>query len=87
MLETVRAYASLELAAAGERDDAFEGLVRYAIAEASLAAEGLLGPAQLEWLDRVREDLESYRAALTWLIERGRSREASDIAWGLRYSG
>ena len=85
MLETVRAYAALELAAAGERDDAFEGLVRYAIAEAALAAEGLLGPAQLDWLDRVREDLESYRAALTWLIERGRSREASDIAWGLKY--
>ena len=32
MLETVRAYAALELAAAGERDDAMEGLVRYCIA-------------------------------------------------------
>ena len=85
MLETVRAYATLELTAAGERDDALEGLVRYATAEASLAAEGLRGPQQIEWLDRVREDLESYRGALTWLIERGRSAEASDIAWGLKY--
>jgi tetratricopeptide (TPR) repeat protein len=34
-------------------------------------------------LDRVREDLESYRAVLTWLIERGRAIEASDIASGL----
>jgi predicted ATPase/DNA-binding XRE family transcriptional regulator len=85
MLETVRAYAALELTAAGERDDAMEGLVRYCTGEAALAAEGLIGPAQVEWLDRVREDLESYRGALTWLIERGRSTEASDIACGLKF--
>ena len=83
MLETVRAYAALELAAAGERDHAMEGLVRYCTGQAALAAEGLFGPAQIEWLDRVREDLESYRAALTWLIERGRAIEAPEIAAGL----
>ena len=85
MLETVRAYAALELTAAGERDDALEGLARYCTGEASLAAEGLVGPAQVEWLDRVRDDLESYRGALAWLIERGRPAEASDIAWGLMF--
>jgi tetratricopeptide (TPR) repeat protein len=83
MLETVRAYAALELTAAGERDDALEGLVRYSIAEASLAAEGLAGLAQVEWLDRVREDLESHRGALAWLIDRDRPAEACDIAWSL----
>jgi predicted ATPase/DNA-binding XRE family transcriptional regulator len=85
MLETVRAYAALELAAAGERDDALEGLARYCIAEASSASEGLVGPAQAEWLVRVRDDLENYRGALTWLIERRRPAEASDIAWGLMF--
>jgi len=85
MLETVRAYATLELAAASERDDAMEGLVRDCRNEASLAAEGLIGAAQVEWLDRVREDLESYRGALTWLIECGRADEASDIAWALMF--
>ncbi len=83
MLETVRAYAALELTAAGERDDALEGLVRYATTEASLAAEGLRGLAQAEWLDRARQDLESYRSALTWLIDHNRRDEASDIAWSL----
>ena len=34
MLETVRAYAALELTAAGERDDALEGLARYCTGEA-----------------------------------------------------
>ena len=65
MLETVRAYAAHELAASGERDDALEGLVRYCMDEASLAADGLADSTQIEWLDRVREDLESYRAALS----------------------
>jgi hypothetical protein len=85
MLETVRAYAALELVAAGERNDALEGLARYCIDEAALAKKGLVGPAQGEWLNRVRDDLESYRGALAWLIARGRAAEASDIAWGLKY--
>ena len=41
MLETVRAYAASELAAAGERDDAMDGLARYCAREASLAEAGL----------------------------------------------
>jgi predicted ATPase/DNA-binding XRE family transcriptional regulator len=85
MLETVRAYAAIELVAAGERDDALEGLARYCVREASLAAERLVGPAQAAWLDRVRDDLENYRAALAWLIERGRPAEACNIAYGLMF--
>jgi hypothetical protein len=85
MLETVRAYAALELTQAGERDDALEGLARYCTGEAALAAEGLFGPAQADWLDRVRDDLESYRGALAWLLERDRPIEAANIAWGLMY--
>ncbi len=84
MLETVGAYAALELAAEGERDDALEGLARYCVNEASLARDALVGSAQVEWLDRVRDDLENYRSALTWLIGRGRSADASGIAWGLK---
>ena len=85
MLETIRAYAALELTASGHRDDALEGLARYWTGEASLAAENLIGPAQAQWLDRVRDDLENYRAALAWLLECGRPSEAAVIAWGLKY--
>ena len=84
MLETVRAYAALELTA-GERDDALEGLMRYCAGEASLAAEGLVGPAQVEWLNRVHDDLENYRSILACLIARGRPVEASHITWGLMW--
>ena len=57
--------------------------MRYSTTEARQAADGLVGPAQAEWLDRVRQDLDSYRAALTWLLDRGRPAEAADIAWSL----
>jgi predicted ATPase len=85
MLETVRAYAARELAAAADLDDAMEGLASYCTAEAAVAFKGLVGPSQAEWLNRVQEDLENYRSALTWLIARGRAVEASDIAWGLLF--
>jgi len=83
MLETVRAFAVLALGAAGERDEALAGLARYCTGQASLAEAGLVGPAQAEWLHRVRDDLESYRVALTWLIERGCPGDAAGIAAGL----
>jgi len=83
MLETVRAYAALELAAAGERDEALEGLIRYCTSEAALATTGLAGSTQPQWLNRVREDLESYRSALTWLLQRRRPAEAAAIARSL----
>jgi hypothetical protein len=83
MLETVRAYAALQLAAGGEHDDALDGLARYAVDEGRRAVEGLTGPAQAEWLDRVRADLENHRTAMASLIARGRVVEASEIAWGL----
>jgi hypothetical protein len=83
MLETVRAYSALELAATGDTDDAMEGLTRYCTREAARAMEGMMGPDQAEWLDRVRDDLESYRAVLTRLIEHARSSEAADTAWHL----
>jgi hypothetical protein len=83
MLETVRAYAALELTAAGERNDAIEGLVRYCTMEASAAADGLKGPAQVRWLQRVRDDLESHRSVLTWLLEHRRAADAAAITSGL----
>ena len=58
----MRASAAVELTESGERDDALEALARYCTGEASVAAEGLVGPAQAEWLDRVRDDLQNYRA-------------------------
>jgi len=85
MLETVRAYAALELKASGEQDAALAGLAAYCAREAAGACAGLTGPSQIEWLDRVRDDLENYRATLDWLIERERAADAADIVWSLLF--
>jgi predicted ATPase/DNA-binding XRE family transcriptional regulator len=85
MLETVRAYAVHQLTATGEGEDALDGLTRYCAEEATRAAHGVVGPSQVDWLDRVRHDVENYRGALSWLIECRRSNEAAQIAWGLKY--
>jgi predicted ATPase len=83
MLDTMRLYATHELDAAGERNDALDGLARYYTREASRVADGLVGPDQIRWLDRVREDLDSYRVVLAWLVEHRRLTEAGNIAWAL----
>jgi predicted ATPase/DNA-binding XRE family transcriptional regulator len=93
MLETVRAFAALELGTADERDAARQGLVRYCLREAASAAEGTVGPAQAEWLNRARDDLDNYRRAMEWLIEQRRPTDVIGIAyplflfWGVRGFG
>jgi non-specific serine/threonine protein kinase len=66
MLETIRQYAEEKLVDAGEaaalRDrhrDWFLGLAERGMA-------GLIGPRQLEWLDRIEEEHDNLRAALSW---------------------
>jgi predicted ATPase/DNA-binding XRE family transcriptional regulator len=83
MLQTVRAFAALELDASGDRDEAMEGLVRYCCVESALASVGLVKEDQITWLERVDEDLENYRAALDWLTARHLTDEACQIAWAL----
>jgi len=83
MLETVRAFAALELEASGEVEATAEALARYCVDEAVGAERGLVGPDQVVWLDRVRDDLDNYRGALAWLIARGRADAASGIAYHL----
>jgi predicted ATPase/DNA-binding XRE family transcriptional regulator len=85
MLETVRAYAAAELAASGERDDAMEGLARHYAAEAARAAVGLVGLDQIEWLDRVRDEVGAYRTLLEWLIDEQRPAEAAQVACHLMF--
>ena len=83
MLETVRAFAAAALAASGERDRAMDGLAGFCLTAARTAGGHLAGHAQAVWLDHVRDDLESFRQALTWLIERNRFSEACEITWRL----
>lgn len=83
MLDTVRAYAAGELIASGEHDATMAALAGYCGATAAAAADHLTGSAQGEWLDRVRDDLETFRSAIVWLIDSDRAADACAIAWHL----
>jgi predicted ATPase len=78
MLETIREFASEQLAASGEIikvERAFEELL---IARAEAAEVGLKGPDQRPWLDRLEAEHDNIRAAL------GRALERKDGAVALR---
>jgi predicted ATPase/DNA-binding XRE family transcriptional regulator len=85
MLETVRSFAALELEAAGEREDALARLAHYCLNRSERAGYGLVRSEQAAWLDRVRDDLESYRVTLAWLIDRKQAADAADITWRLMH--
>jgi hypothetical protein len=83
MLETVRAYASNEARSMGERDRVLARLASYACREAAIVEETLVSSLQAACLDRVHDDLDIFRAALTTCLETHGPADAADIAWGL----
>ena len=70
LLETMRAYARQQLAAAelGRLQRAHAG--HYA-AFAEQAGPELYGPAQLDWQRRIRAELDNLQAAVTWAMTSG----------------
>ena len=71
LLEPVRQYAELALAARGERDGALARHAAYYAALVERAAPLLHGPEQIDWLDRLETERDNLRATLTWTTERG----------------
>ncbi|MFL5734300.1 MAG: ATP-binding protein [Chloroflexia bacterium] len=84
MLETVREYALDQLAAstAPFRDSEAERMRRlhasYFVRLAQASQEGIEGPDQQTWLDRLTLDQDNLRASLNWLLEREDPASAQD---------
>ena len=70
LLETMRAYARQQLAA-GELGWLQHRHAEYYVAFAERAGLELLGPAQLEWQQRIRAELDNLQAAVTWALAEG----------------
>ncbi|HYB15712.1 MAG TPA: hypothetical protein VEF71_09605, partial [Streptosporangiaceae bacterium] len=68
LLETMRAYARQQLAAAGEQDRLQRRHAEHYAAFAERAGPELAGPAQLEWQRRIRAELDNLQAAVTWSL-------------------
>ncbi len=68
MLETVREFASEQLAITGEEEVVRAAHAGWFLALAEEAAPRLNGPEQAEWLHRLARDQDNFRAALHWAI-------------------
>jgi len=68
LLETMRAYALQQLAAAGELDRLRHRHAEHYAAFAERAGLEVLGPAQLEWQPRIRAERDNLQAAITWAL-------------------
>lgn len=78
MLETIREYASEQLAARGEGVTVHRLHADYFVALAEQAEPQLTGPDQAQWLDRLGAEHNNVRAALDW------TRAAGDVERGAR---
>ena len=81
LLEPVRQYALEKLEESGEAEDAKRAYARYFLALAEEAEPELLGPRETEWYDRLEEEHDNIRAALSWSLE------GANPELGLRLAG
>jgi predicted ATPase/class 3 adenylate cyclase len=71
MLETIREFASEQLAASGAYDAVASRFARVQLAIAEEAAPHLTGQEQARWLDRLEDEIDNLRAVLSWAATRG----------------
>src|SRR5207248_8156695 len=66
LLETIREFGLEQLQLAGEEAERRQRHAAYYTALAEAAEPELRGPRQGEWLDRLEQEQDNLRAALTW---------------------
>src|SRR5215211_1909670 len=84
MLETIREFAAEQLAASGEIIEVERAFEEFLAAHAEAADDGLKGPDQSRWLDRLEAEHDNLRAALGRIVERRDGRVAVRLAPRLR---
>ena len=80
MLQTIRDFASERLEESGEAHAIRDRHLAAFIALAQQAQPHLFGPRRKEWLDRLEEDHDNFRAALEWAVASGNSRQAMSLS-------
>lgn len=83
MLLTMREFGMERLAESGENDAVRQKHAEFFAALAEFAEDGMVGPDQFRWLERVDQDHENFRAALRWAIDRQDATLGYQLAWGL----
>jgi predicted ATPase/class 3 adenylate cyclase len=80
MLETIREFATEQLAASGEAELVERAFEQFLITHTEAAEEGLKGPDQQLWLDRLEAEHDNLRAAMNRALDRGDSPVALRLA-------
>ena len=75
LLETMRAYARQQLAAAGGQDLLQRRHAEHYAAFAGQAGPELLGPQQLSWQRQIQGELDNLQAAVTWAFTGDQTRQ------------
>ena len=71
LLETIRQYAREKLAEFNETESIRDRHLSYFLVLAEQAEPQVRGPEQLIWFDRLELELDNFRAALGWSLEKG----------------
>jgi predicted ATPase/class 3 adenylate cyclase len=80
MLQVLREFGLEALAGAGESEATRTAHTLYYLALAEEAEPYLKGTEQVEWLNRLEQEHENLRAALTFLLERAGMQQGSEQA-------
>jgi predicted ATPase/DNA-binding CsgD family transcriptional regulator len=81
LLNSIRQYALEKLDDSGKIEDVMRAHAEYFLALAEEAEPELIGPREAEWFERLEEELDNFRAALSWASEHG------EAELGLRLAG
>ena len=85
MLETIREYARERLRQSGEAEAASRAHAAYFLALAEEAEPMLWGAEDAVWLDRLEQEHNNIRAALSWSVEHGEAELALRLGGALRW--
>ena len=80
MLQTIRDFATERLEESGEAQLIRDRHLTAFIALAQQAQPELFGPHRKEWLDRLEEDHDNFRAALEWSVASGNAQLAMSLS-------
>ncbi len=85
MLETIHEFAQVKLEESGEVEDVRRAHAEYFLALAEAAEPMLWGADDATWLDRLKQDHDNMRAALSWAIEQEEATLALRVGGALRW--